>query len=327
MDESAIESLERKIQELKDLSHRDGIDLSAEIAQLEEKLDSLKAELAKEPDDWEKVKLARHPKRPYTLDYIQRMTNDFYELRGDRLYGDDQAIVGGLANFNGQTVAVIGTQRGRDAQENRLRNFGMPNPEGYRKALRIMRLAERFGFPVLSFIDTAGAYPGKGAEERNIAGAIAQNIYEMSKLRVPIIVNIIGEGGSGGALGLGVGDRVLMLENATYSVITPEGCAAILFRDSAKAPDAARALKLTAPHLFELGVIDEIVPEPVGGAHNDYEAAARNLKTAINRHLNELLCFDLEALLLRRQRRFQKMGVYEELAVEERADKGGNYGS
>jgi len=230
--------------------------------------------------------------------------------------------VGGLASFEGQTVAVVGTQRGRDAQENRLRNFGMPNPEGYRKALRIMKLAERFGFPVLSFIDTAGAYPGKGAEERNIAGAIAQNIYEMSKLRVPIVVNIIGEGGSGGALGLGVGDRILMLENSIYSVITPEGCAAILFRDSAKAPEAAKALKLTAPHLFELGVIDEIVPEPAGGAQNDYDAAARNLKAAISRHLNELLCFDIEALLLRRQRKFQKMGVYEELAEVVEESKG-----
>lgn len=319
MSDGAIESLERKIQELKELSRRDGIDLSAEIAQLEEKLDALKAELVKEPDEWEKVKRARHPKRPYTLDYLQRMTNDFYELRGDRFYGDDQAVVGGLASFEGQTVAVIGTQRGRDAEENRRRNFGMPHPEGYRKALRIMKLAERFEFPVFSFIDTAGAYPGKGAEERNIAGAIAQNIYEMSKLRVPIIVNIIGEGGSGGALGLGVGDRVLMLENATYSVITPEGCAAILFRDSAKAPDAAKALKLTAAPLFELGVIDEIIPEPPGGAHNDYDAVARSLKEALQRHWNELRCVDMEELLLRRQRKFQNMGVYEELAeaVEE----------
>ncbi len=322
MGDSAIESLERKIQELKELSRRDGIDLSTEIAHLEEKLAALKVERIKEPDDWQKVKLARHPKRPYTLDYIQRMMKDFYELRGDRLYGDDQAIVGGLASFEGQTVAVIGTQRGRDAEENRMRNFGMPNPEGYRKALRIMRLAERFSFPVLSFIDTAGAYPGKGAEERNIAGAIAQNIYEMSRLRVPIVVNIIGEGGSGGALGLGVGDRILMLENATYSVITPEGCAAILFRDSAKAPEAAKALKLTAPHLFELGVIDEIVPEPAGGAQNDYDAAARSLKEALQRHFNELCCVDIEELLLRRQRRFQKMGVYEELAEAVEESKG-----
>lgn len=325
MSDSAIEGLERKIEELKELSRRDGIDLSLEIAQLEEKLAALKAQLVRYPDDWEKVKLARHPKRPYTLDYIQRMTSDFYELRGDRLYADDQAIVGGLAIFNDQTIAIIGTQRGRDADENRLRNFGMPHPEGYRKALRMMKLAERFGFPVFTLIDSAGAYPGRAAEERNIAGSIAQNIYEMLKLRVPIIVSIIGEGMSGGAMGLGVGDRILMLENATYSVITPEGCAAILFRDSAKAPEAAGALKLTAPHLFELGVIDEIVSEPAGGAISDYDAAARNLEKTLSRHLNELMSINVEELLVRRQRKFQQMGTYEELVevVEDLSGQGG----
>lgn len=314
MSDGAIEGLERKIEELKELSRRNGIDLSLEIAQLEEKLGALKAKLVKEPDDWERVKLARHPKRPYTLDYIQRMTNDFYELRGDRLYADDQAIVGVLANFNDKTAVMVGTQKGRDVDENRLRNFGLPHPEGYRKALRIMKLAERFGFPIFTFIDSGGAYPGRAAEERNIAGSIAQNIYEMLKLRVPIIVSIIGEGMSGGAMGLGVGDRILMLENAIYSVITPEGCAAILFRDSAKAPQAAKALKLTAPQLFELGIIDEIVSEPVGGAHTDYDKAAQNLKEALSRHLNELLCADIEELLVQRQRKFQSMGIYEELA-------------
>ena len=316
----SIADLERKIEELKELSRLDGIDLSEEVARLEEKLRELRAKerpsaptAPEEPDDWERVKLARHPKRPYTLDYLERLMEDFYELRGDRLYGDDPAMVAGLARFEGRTVVVVGHQKGRTLEENQRRNFGMPHPEGYRKALRAMKLAERFGFPVFSFVDTAGAYPGIGAEERHIGGALAQNIYEMFRLRVPLVVAILGEGGSGGALGIGVGDRVLMLENAIYSVISPEGCAAILWRDRAKAPEAARALKLTAPHLLELGVIDEIVPEPPGGAHTDYDRAATLLKEALVRHLEELEPLDPDERIARRHEKFRALGVYEEL--------------
>ena len=311
MDDKAItEELKRKIEELKALSLQDGIDLSAEIARLEAKLQATRT--PKAPDEWERVKLARHPKRPYTLDYLERLMEDYYELRGDRLYGDDQAIVTALARFEGRTVVVVGHQKGRTLEENQARNFGMPHPEGYRKALRAMKLAERFGFPVLSFVDTSGAYPGIGAEERNIGGALAQNIYEMFRLRVPIVIAILGEGGSGGALGIGVGDRVLMLENAIYSVISPEGCAAILWRDRAKASEAARALKLTAQHLYELGVIDEIVPEPPGGAQDDYAAAAQTLREALSYHLSDLETLEIERLLEMRHRKFQSIGIYEQ---------------
>jgi len=307
-----LEALRRKIEELKALNGLNGLDLSEEIARLEAKVRELRGRPA-EPDDWERVQLARHPKRPQTLDYVERLMDDFYELRGDRLFGDDPAIVTGLARFEGRTVVVVGHQKGRTLDEKKRRNFGMPHPEGYRKALRAMKLAERFGFPILSFIDTPGAYPGVGAEERHIGGALAQNIYEMFRLRVPIVVTVIGEGGSGGALGLGVGDRVLMLENAIYSVISPEGCAAILWRDRAKAPEAARALKLSAPHLLELGVIDEVVPEPPGGAHTDPDAAARALKAALVRHLSEVERLDPDERVTARHRRFRGIGVYEEL--------------
>jgi acetyl-CoA carboxylase carboxyl transferase subunit alpha len=311
----SIQELKKKIEELKELSRVDGMDLSEEITRLQAKLEALRAPtIPKELDDWERVKLARHPKRPYTLDYLERIMDDYYELRGDRLYGDDQAMVTALARFAGRTVVAIGHQKGRTAEENRQRNFGMAHPEGYRKALRAMKLAERFGFPILTFIDTPGAYPGIGAEERHIGGALAQNIYEMFRLRVPLIVAIVGEGGSGGALGIGVGDRVVMLENAIYSVISPEGCAAILWRDRAKAPEAARALKLTAKHLYRLGVIDEIIAEPPGGAQTDPEAVAQSLRQALERHLDELEALPLEAMLEARRRKFQAMGVYDELA-------------
>ena len=321
---ASIAELERKIEELKELSRLDGLDLSEEIAKLEEKLRRLRSAdpaaasraqpRAEGIDDWERVKLARHPQRPYTLDYVERLMDDFYELRGDRLYGDDPAIVAGLARFAGRTVVVVGHQKGRTLEENQRRNFGMAHPEGYRKALRAMKLAERFGFPIFTFVDTAGAYPGIGAEERHIGGALAQNIYEMFRLRVPVVVTILGEGGSGGALGIGVGDRILMLENAIYSVISPEGCAAILWRDRSKAPEAARALKLTAPHLLELGVIDEIVPEPPGGAHTDYDRAARLLEEALLRHLDALEDLDPEERVAQRHAKFQALGVYEELS-------------
>lgn len=311
-DKTIIRELKRKIEELRAISLQDGIDLSEEIARLESKLQAARAPQPETPDEWERVKLARHPKRPYTLDYLERLMEDVYELRGDRLYGDDPAIVTALARFEGRTVVVVGHQKGRTLEENQKRNFGMPHPEGYRKALRAMKLAERFGFPVLSFVDTPGAYPGIGAEERNIGGALAQNIYEMFRLRVPIVVAIIGEGGSGGALGIGVGDRVLMLENAVYSVISPEGCAAILWRDRAKAPEAARALRLTAPHLQELGVIDEIVPEPSGGAQEDHAAAARALREALAYHLNDLEALEVDRLLEMRRRKFESIGIYEQ---------------
>jgi len=312
---AAVGELQKKIEELKELSRLDGIDLSEEIARLTAKLEALRAPaVAKELDDWERVKLARHPKRPFTLDYLERIMEDYYELRGDRLYGDDRAIVTALACFEGRTVVAIGHQKGRTVEENRERNFGMAHPEGYRKALRAMKLAERFGFPIFTFIDTPGAYPGIGAEERHIGGALAQNIYEMFRLRVPIVVAIIGEGGSGGALGIGVGDRVLMMENAIYSVISPEGCAAILWRDRAKAPEAARALRLTAKRLHEFRVIDEVIPEPTGGAQNDYDAAAQALQQALRRHLEEIEALPTEEMIRMRRQKFQAMGVYEELA-------------
>ncbi len=315
MSERVIAELQRQIHQLRELS-RDGLDLSEEIARLEAKLRALQA-LQKPPspaelDDWERVQLARHPQRPYALDYIELIMEDFYELHGDRLYGDDAAIVAGLARFCGETIVVVGTQKGRDATENVRRNFGMPHPEGYRKALRVMKLAERFRFPIFTLIDTPGAYPGIGAEERNIGGALAHTIYEMFHLRVPIIVTIIGEGGSGGAMALGVGDRILMLENAIYSVITPEGCAAILFRDAKKAPQAARALKLTASHLLEFGVIDEIIPEPPGGAHCDPPYAARLLSEAWQRQLGAVRGIDPERLVQMRAERFRALGVFEE---------------
>ncbi len=310
-----MEELEKKIAELKELSRIDGLDLSEEIARLEAKLADLRAAaLPKEIDEWERVKLARHPKRPFTLDYLERIMEDYYELRGDRLYGDDRAMVSALARFEGRTVVIVGHQKGRTPEENRERNFGMAHPEGYRKALRAMRLAERFGFPIFSFINTPGAYPGVGAEERHIGGALAQNIYEMFQLEVPIVVSIIGEGGSGGALGIGVGDRILMMENAIYSVISPEGCAAILWRDRAKAPEAARALKLTAEHLRALGVIDEVIPEPPGGAHHDYDAAAQALRQALKRHLEEVETLKPQERRARRRQKFLAMGIYEELA-------------
>ena len=319
MSDKRILELERKIRELKTFSE-DGIDLSAEIEKLESKLHALTeqeqlspAPVSTRPDEWDQVKLARNPKRPYTLDFIRLMMDYFYELHGDQMYADDAAIVAGLALFEGETVVVVGHQKGRDVTENIKRNFGMAHPEGYRKALRALKLAERFGFPVISLIDTPAAYPGTGAEERNIGAAIAQNIYEMFKLRAPIVVAITGEGGSGGALGLGIGDRVLMLEHAIYSVIPPEGCAAILFRDASKAPEAARAMKVTAPTLLELQVIDEIIPEPGEGAHTDHETTAANLKEAIRRHLKALERIPLEKLLEQRAKKFQAMGVFEEL--------------
>lgn len=305
--EEVIAELQGKLAELRRLARENGRDVSAEIAELEEKV----ARISWGPRAWEQVKLARHPSRPTTLDYVELLMDDFYELRGDRLYGDDQAIVGGLAKFAGRTVVVVGHQKGRNPAENRVRRYGMAGPGGYRKAARIMGLGERFGFPIITFIDTPGAYPGIEAEERNIGGAIADSIYNMLRLRTPIVVAVIGEGGSGGALAVGVGDRVLMLENAYYSVISPEGCAAILWGDRDRAPEAAAALRLTAADLLDLGVIDEVVAEPLGGAHTDPKLAARNLEEALLRHLDELKAAVPGDLVNQRRRRFQGMGICE----------------
>lgn len=261
---------------------------------------------------WDKVQLARHMQRPRTLDYIRGLCDDFVELHGDRRYGDDAAIVGGVGSFEGRTVVLVGHQKGRDARENIRRNFGMPHPEGYRKALRLFQHAEKFGFPVICFIDTPGANPNRESEERGQANAIAENILTMAGLKTPIIACVIGEGGSGGALAIGVGDRILMLEHAIYSVASPEAAASIIWRDAAKAPDAARAMRITAQDLLELGIIDEIVPEPPGGAHTDMATMVATLGDYIRRHLNELLALDVETLLERRYARYRAIGRYEE---------------
>ncbi len=310
--EKNIKELEEKIAELRSIGQGSQVDLDEEIKKLQKKLKRLLRDTYSKLSPWQRVQVARHPMRPYTLDYIREMTTDFVELRGDRRFSDDRAIVAGLAKFEGRTVAVIGHQKGRSTKENIERNFGMPHPEGYRKALRVMKLAEKFGFPILTFIDTPGAYPGMGAEERGQAEAIGYNLYEMSKIRVPIVVSITGEGGSGGALALSVGDRLLMQENAVYAVISPEGCASILWRDAAKAPLAAEAMRITAQDLHKLGVIDEIVKEPLGGAHRDHKRAASILKRVIRRHLAELVQKDPDELLEERYEKWRSMGVFSE---------------
>ncbi|HEY3399963.1 MAG TPA: acetyl-CoA carboxylase carboxyltransferase subunit alpha [Geothrix sp.] len=279
-----------------------------EREKLEKKLDKLKAELFTNLTDWQRAQLARHPKRPYTLDYLERICERFEELHGDRRFGDDAAIVAGMGWIEGNPVMIIGQQKGRDTKQKILRNFGMPKPEGYRKALRLMKLAEKFQRPVLCLIDTPGAYPGVDAEERGQAEAIARNLLEMAKLEVPVVAVVLGEGGSGGALALGVADRVLMMENAIYSVISPEGCASILWKDASQAPKAAAALKLTAPHLLELGVIDGIVKEPLGGAHSNFDAAAAALKDAVIEAFSELSELSAEELVEERYQKFARMG-------------------
>ncbi|MFZ1377837.1 MAG: acetyl-CoA carboxylase carboxyltransferase subunit alpha [Geothrix sp.] len=279
-----------------------------EREKLEKKLDKLKADLFTNLTDWQRAQLARHPKRPYTLDYIERICERFEELHGDRRFGDDAAIVAGFGWIEGNPVMVIGQQKGRDTKQKILRNFGMPKPEGYRKALRLMKLAEKFQRPILCLIDTPGAYPGVDAEERGQAEAIARNLLEMAKLEVPVVAVVIGEGGSGGALALGVADRVLMMENAIYSVISPEGCASILWKDASQAPKAAAALKLTAPHLLELGVIDGIVKEPLGGAHSNFDAAAVALKDSIIEAFSELSELSADQLVEERYQKFARMG-------------------
>ncbi len=287
-----------------------------EIRKLKSRLAQAEIDLYRNLTPWQRAQLARHAQRPSTLDYLGAFCEEFVELHGDRLFGDDRAIVGGFARLKGQSVLVLGHQKGKTLKERMQRNFGMPNPEGYRKALRLMRLAEKFRRPILTFIDTPGAYPGIGAEERGQAEAIARNLLVMSRLSVPIVSVVIGEGGSGGALALGVSDRVLMLEHAIYSVISPEGCAAILWNDPAKASDAAAALKMTARDLLELGVIDEIIPEPLGGAHRDPPAVAARVAKALDTHIRQLLEVPRDELLVQRERKYRQMGVVAGLASE-----------
>lgn len=309
--EKPIYDLQEKIKELKKSSEENPqLDFSDEIKKLEKKLNKLKKDIFTNLTAWQKVQLARHPQRPYFLDYVKLIFKNFIEIHGDRAYRDDKAVVCGWAEFEGEAVMLVGQQKGRTVEENLRRNFGMMHPEGYRKALRVMKMAEKFGKPVITFIDTPGAYPGIGAEERGQAEAIARNLKEMAVLEVPIIAVVIGEGGSGGALGIGVGNKVLMLENAIYSVISPEGCASILWRDASKAPEAAEALKLTADSLYELGVVDQVVKEPLGGAHTDYELTATNVKKAIKSHLNELKKLSAKELVNQRYNKYRLLGEY-----------------
>ncbi len=310
--EKPVHELEEKIKEMHAYAEKTGMDLSDDIKRLEEKAAELRKEIYNNLSRWQRVQLARHPKRPYSLDYISRMTSYFDELFGDRRFADDHAIVSGMARLDKYSVVIIGQQKGRDTKSNLHRNFGMPNPEGYRKALRVMELAAKFNKPVITLIDTPGAYPGLGAEERGQAEAIARNLFEMARLPVPIITVVIGEGASGGALGIGVGDRILMLENAWYSVISPEGCAAILWRDAAKAPQAAEAMKVTAPDLVDLKIVDEVIHEPEGGAHNDPDKAAEAVKKAIVSHLKELLKLPTDKLIEQRLEKYSKMGAFVE---------------
>ncbi len=307
--EKPIIELEKKIQELRAFILDKKIDLSSEVKKLEDKLEHLRKDVYSNLTPWQKVQLARHPLRPYTLDYINMIMTDFVELHGDRLFSDDKAMICGLAKLDKNKVMVIGHQKGRDTKENLKRNFGCAHPEGYRKALRVMQLAEEFQLPVVIFIDTPGAYPGIGAEERGQSHAIALNLREMICISVPIIAIVIGEGGSGGALGVGVADRVAVLENSYYSVISPEGCAAILWKDGAKAPQAAEVLKLTGADLLKMGLIDEVIPEPLGGAHRDAQKIAQNVKESILRNLKELEVLDKDKLLKLRYAKFRCMGV------------------
>lgn len=306
--ELPIVELEAKINALRDVTHQDKkIDLNDEISRLQKEHNELTKKVFSHLDAWQISKLARHPNRPYTLDYIDAIFTDFQELSGDRAFADDKAIVGGIARLDGEPVMVIGHQKGRGTKQKILRNFGMPAPEGYRKALRLMKMAERFKLPIFTFIDTPGAYPGVGAEERGQAEAIARNLYEMSTLTVPVICTVIGEGGSGGALAIGVGDVVNMLQYSTYSVISPEGCASILWKSAEKASTAAEVMGITAPRLLELKLIDNIVPEPLGGAHRDYTQIAQSLKACLTQSLESLRQFDSEQL---RERRYQRLMDY-----------------
>lgn len=312
--EKPIFELQNRIEELRRTSSGHDLDVTAEMDRLQQKVAELKQQIYRNLTPWQRVQIARHVGRPFMLDYVERCCQEFVELHGDRHVGDDNAMPGGFATFGGRSCVLVGHQKGRDTRENLKRNFGSAHPEGYRKALRLMRLAEKFRLPILSLIDTPGAFPGIEAEERNIAEAIAFNLREMMRLRTPIVAVVLGEGGSGGALGIGVADRVLMLENAYYSVISPEGCAAILWKHRQHAPEAAEAMKLTAQDLQKLGVVDEIIPEPAGGAHNDHAAAAEALRATVLRHFDELAKLTPEELLAGRYEKFRRFGAMNEPA-------------
>jgi acetyl-CoA carboxylase carboxyl transferase subunit alpha len=313
--EQSIAELEAKIEELRNVGFDQAINISDEITLLEEKSRRLTEKTFSGLSAWQISQLSRHPQRPYTQDYLDTVFEDFHELHGDRAFADDPAIVGGPARLDGVPVMVIGHQKGRDTKEKIYRNFGMPRPEGYRKALRLMKMAERFKLPLVCLIDTPGAYPGIGAEERGQSEAIARNLFEMSKLRTPIICVVIGEGGSGGALAIGVGDRLLMLQYSTYSVISPEGCASILWKSAEKAELAAEAMGITSKRIMELKLIDEIVPEPIGSAHRDRQAMSETLKAALQKNLEHLKQYSLDELVERRYQRLMKYGVYDEAAA------------
>ncbi len=314
--EQPIAELEAKIEELRKVEFDNDINISDTLKQLEEKRERLTESIFTDLSDWQISQLSRHPERPYTLDYIELMFTDFHELHGDRAYADDPAIVCGLAKLEGQSIMVIGHQKGRDTKEKIRRNFGMPRPEGYRKALRMMKMAERFGLPIICLIDTPGAYPGIGAEERGQSEAIARNLFEMSKLRTPIICTVIGEGGSGGALAIGVGDRMIMLEYSTYAVISPEGCASILWKSAEKSQLAAEAMGITSDRVREQGFLDEVVREPLGGGHRDYQKIALSLRETLIRYLDELKQEDLDDVLSKRYQRIMNFGSYTEEVVK-----------
>lgn len=319
--ERPVNELRKKIEEIKELTRNAEVDLSDEIKNLENRLKKLENEVYENMKPWDRVQVARHPARPTTLEYISLIFDHFIELHGDRCFGDDEAIVGGIAEFKGQPVTIIGHQRGKDTKENIRRNFGMPHPEGYRKALRLMKQAEKFKRPIICFIDTKGAYPGKAAEERGQSEAIARNLFEMAGLKVPIICIVIGEGGSGGALALGVGDRIYMLENSTYSVISPEGAASILWKDATQAKRAAESMQITAPDLNRLGVIDEIIPEVKGGAHRNMNEQAKAIEAVLQRSLKDLFQFSGEELVNQRYQKFKKIGQYTFVETEQMSIK------
>jgi len=314
--EQPIAELEAKIEELRYVQDDSAVDISEEISRLQKKSNALTKDIYAKLTPWQVALVSRHPQRPYTLDYVNAIFTDFEELHGDRAFADDPSIVGGLARFNGRSVMVIGHQKGRDTKEKILRNFGMPRPEGYRKALRLMRLAEKFDIPLFTFIDTPGAYPGVGAEERGQSEAIGHNLYVMAELKVPVICTVIGEGGSGGALAISVGDQLLMMQYSTYSVISPEGCASILWKSADKAPEAAETLGITSARLKSLGIVDKIVNEPLGGAHRDPETAAQNLKKALAEALKNLSAKSTAELLEERFERLMSYGKYKEVALQ-----------
>ncbi|WP_413437037.1 acetyl-CoA carboxylase carboxyltransferase subunit alpha [Sulfuriferula sp. GW1] len=314
--EQPIAELEAKIEELRYVQDDSALDISEEIGRLQKKSEKLTKDIYAKLTPWQISQVARHPQRPYTLDYVGALFSDFEELHGDRTFGDDPAIVGGLARFNGQSVMLIGHQKGRDTKEKIYRNFGMPRPEGYRKALRLMRLAEKFGIPVMTFVDTPGAYPGIGAEERGQSEAIARNLFVMAELKTPILCTIIGEGGSGGALAIGVGDQTMMLQYSTYSVISPEGCASILWKSADKAPVAAETLGITAPRLKSFDLVDRIVDEPLGGAHRDPALMMQSMKTALQDALDSLTSQPLDALLKTRYERLMSYGRFKEMPAK-----------